>query len=297
MSVASQLGLSEGIMDEARSLLEPQYLRFEDWLGELQNERNQLQTRLKETEEEKEHAEASSQDLHTQLEDLALRREEILDTLRRELVEEYDQVKKKLRRAEVALSWDKGTGQPKEAEVREARAQIDDAKSEMTILDQQAHEELRTLEQQPMAVGDVVDVRGVNVQGTVQSVPGKSGEVEVAVGNVRLRLDAHRLTRAQEQENSAPGDADVRYSLGPSLSALDLDLRGSHADDALIRVEGFLDKALRDGLNSVRIIHGRGTGALRSAVRELLAHHALVKSFAQEAPGKGGDGTTIVELV
>ena len=297
MSVAAQLGMSEEIMDEARSLLEPQYLRFEDWLGELQNERNQLQTTLQEAEKEKARAEASSKDLQAQLDDLALRREEILHTLRGELAEQYDQVKKKLRRAEAALSWGETSGRVSEAEVKETRAEIDSARSEMAALDKRASEEPRRLERRPLAVGDVVDIRGLNIQGTVQSIPTQGGEVEVAVGDVRLRLDAQRLILAQEQEASSPDGADVQYSLGPSLSTLELDLRGSRAEEALMRVEEFLDKALRDGLSSVRIIHGRGTGALRAAVRELLEHHPLAKSFAPEDTEKGGDGVTVVELV
>ena len=297
MSVAAQMGMSEEIMDDARSLLEPQYLRFEDWLGELQNERNQLQTTLQEAEKEKARAEASSKDLQAQLDDLALRREEILHTLRGELVEQYDQVKKKLRRADASLSWGETSGRVSEAEVKETRAEIEGAKSEMTALDKRASEEPRRLERRPLATGDVVDIRGLNIQGTVQSIPTQGGEVEVAVGDVRLRLDAQRLILAQEQEASSPDGADVQYSLGPSLSTLELDIRGSRAEEALMRVEEFLDKALRDGLSSVRIIHGRGTGALRAAVRELLEHHPLAKSFAPEAAEKGSDGATVVELV
>ena len=86
------------------------------------------------------------------------------------------------------------------------------------------------------------------------------------------------------------------FDLGPSLTTVELDLRGTRAEAALIRVEEFLDKALRDGLSTVRIIHGHGTGALRQAVRELLERHPLAKSFAPESPERGGDGATVVEL-
>ena len=83
----------------------------------------------------------------------------------------------------------------------------------------------------------------------------------------------------------------IRY-----IPTQELDLRGFRAEDALFSVEGFLDKAMRDGLSSVRIIHGKGTGALRRAIRELLEEHPLVKSFAPEPPEKGGDGATNVDL-
>ena len=292
MSVAAQMGLPEEIMEAARSLLEPQYLRFEDWLGELQSERHQLQVRLQGAEEAQARADAAKRELDERLQDLESRREDILHGMRRELVEQFDEVRKKLGRADAALSWGASQGQ-----VGEARAEVAEAKGDLVALDRRAKEQPHRTERRPLAVGDVVDVRGLNVQGTVESIQDQGGEAEVAVGRMRLRLDVHRLSPAQAQEESSPGDHDVTYSLGPGLSTPELDLRGFRAADALISVEEFLDKALRDGLSSVRIIHGRGTGALRAAVRELLEHHPLAKSFAPEAPDKGGDGATVVELV
>ena len=112
MSVAAQMGLPEEIMEAARSLLEPQYLRFEDWLGELQSERHQLQVRLQGAEEAQARADAAKRELDERLEDLESRREDILHSMRRELVEQFDEVRKKLGRADAALSWGRvpGTG-------------------------------------------------------------------------------------------------------------------------------------------------------------------------------------------
>ena len=123
-------------------------------------------------------------------------------------------------------------------------------------------------------------------------MPARGTEAEVAIGKVRLHLS--RLTRVDDEPE--PGPAQVSIDLGPALPTVELDLRGYRADEALIKVEEFLDKALRDGLSSVRIIHGRGTGALRNAVRELLRRHPLARSFAAESRERGGDGATIVDL-
>ena len=81
------------------------------------------------------------------------------------------------------------------------------------------------------------------------------------------------------------------------LSTAELNVRGMRVDEALFRVEEFLDKAVRDGMSSVRIVHGKGTGALRQAVRELLSGHPLARSHAPEAPERGGDGATTVSLL
>ena len=290
MSVATQLGLRDEIMEEARSLLEPQYLRFEDWLNELQDGRRQLKEKLQEADDARVRAEAASRDLEAQLEEQALHRDDILHTMRRELTDQAEAVRKKLRRAEAALSWGASA-----EHVEEAGAAVAEAGSAVEALELPASERPPRPGRRPLAVGDVVEVRGLNLQGTVVAMPENGNEVEVAIGDVRFRLDAHRLSPAQEREE--PGDSGVRYELGPPLPTSELDLRGSRAEDALIKVEEFLDRGLRDGHGSVRIIHGRGTGALRRAVRELLARHSLAKSFAPAAPDNGGDGATVVELV
>ena len=77
---------------------------------------------------------------------------------------------------------------------------------------------------------------------------------------------------------------------------MELDLRGKRAGDALIDLEEFMDKAVRDGLSSIRVIHGKGTGALRNAVREHLRRHPLARSFEPEARERGGNGATLVHL-
>ena len=80
------------------------------------------------------------------------------------------------------------------------------------------------------------------------------------------------------------------------LETTELDLRGLHAEEAIFKVEDFLDKAVRDGFSTVRLIHGKGTGVLRQAVRDYLARQPLARSFEPEARERGGNGATLVEL-
>jgi DNA mismatch repair protein MutS2 len=78
--------------------------------------------------------------------------------------------------------------------------------------------------------------------------------------------------------------------------ATQLDIRGSRVEQALDELDNYLNDAVMLGMSSVRIVHGKGTGALRSAVREHLSHHPLVKSFASPPSQEGGDGVTVVKL-
>ncbi|MXX53046.1 MAG: Smr/MutS family protein, partial [Dehalococcoidia bacterium] len=93
-----------------------------------------------------------------------------------------------------------------------------------------------------------------------------------------------------------PETPNVQKFLAPSLESLELDLRGLRVDDAQIRLDDFLDHSVRDSLSKIRVIHGRGTGALRNVVREHLRHHRAVRNFGPEPRERGGNGATWVEL-
>ena len=289
MSVASRLGLPEEIMEKAQSLLEPQHLRFEDWLNELQDQRNQLQTRLEESEQARAQAEALRQDLEGQLDYLVSHREDILDSLQRELTAQYEDVRGRLRKLEASLSWSSPPG-----ELDEVKVDVSKIKEELEAQKLRTSVPSSRSEQRPLSVGDSVHVKGLNLHGTVAALDEQDREAEVNVGNVRLRVDIRRLSPVQQQKEVEPSD--VHLQLGPGLSSVELDLRGLRAEKALEQLEGFLDKAILDGMSSVRIIHGKGTGALRQAVRERLSGHPLARTFDPESPEHGGDGATVVEL-
>ena len=291
MSVSAQLGLPADIMEAAQSLLEPQHRRFEDWLNELQNDRRLLQSRLQEADAALAKAETASREHEAQLEELRSRREDILHEIRSDLARQYDTVRKKIRRAESALSWHVSPGN-----VEAARTDLAEAREEMRVLERREPSRSRSQEGQPLAVGDTVDVSGLGVRAKVIEISDQGAEAKVAIGNIRLSLGLNRLSRAEAEEEPEAAPAEMAFDLGPSLTTVELDLRGTRAEAALIRLEEFLDKALRDGLSTVRIIHGHGTGALRQAVRDLLEGHPLAKSFAPEPPERGGDGATVVEL-
>jgi DNA mismatch repair protein MutS2 len=158
----------------------------------------------------------------------------------------------------------------------------------------------------PIRLGDKVRLRSLNTRGVVTSLGEE--ELEVQVGSLRVR------TRLSEVEPvSSGGDAEgdqvrrttarERQSEGESESILnapspgmELDLRGQRADEALDQLERYLDAAYLAGLPFVRIIHGKGTGKLRQAVRESLAGNPHVRSFEAGGVSEGGDGVTVAKL-
>lgn len=142
--------------------------------------------------------------------------------------------------------------------------------------------------------GDTIHVRDIPQVGEALSGVGEDGRVEVQFGSLRMKVSVDRIDRI-EFPAATVGAAPTLVPLGPPVS-MELDLRGRRAEDALEQFETYLDNAFRAGLPFVRIIHGKGTGALRAAIREALTGHPLVRQFESAAPNEGGEGVTIALL-
>jgi DNA mismatch repair protein MutS2 len=145
-----------------------------------------------------------------------------------------------------------------------------------------------------IAVGDTVWVSGLGTIGQVTTLDGDSAEVQVGTFGVRVqRSDLERRAAAQPAEPEA-----TVVSAGPRPApAIELDMRGQRVEEALLRLDKYLDDAFLGGLPFVRIIHGKGTGTLRQAVQQRLRSHPLVKSQRTGEDGEGGTGVTIVYLL
>ena len=298
MSVARRLGLPEEIMEEAARLLEPQYMQFEDWLDELQGQRMQLKSMLQEAEEAKREAESARQALDDEIRDVQSRREDMLAEMRAELSAQFEDARRKLRRAEAALSWDAPGGEPVDYEaIKRARLELEHARAEVESL-KQASVDASTEPPRPIEVGDVVQIMGLNVQGAVQSIDADNGEATVIVGDARFTLDVGRLTPVEEggPVEETRRSRSVNYDLEPVAMSNELHILGMRADEAAVSVEEFLDRALRNGADSVRIVHGKGRGVLRQSVQETLDRNSLVKSYRYADHREGGIGVTVVEL-
>ncbi len=144
-----------------------------------------------------------------------------------------------------------------------------------------------------LAVGDRVVVSDLGVRGEVLAVEGDT--VEIQGPSARMRLNASRLVR---DARVAPEPIAARPETRPPVVAVgqQLDVRGQRAETARAAVRAHIDEAAMVGLETVRIVHGRGTGALRVAIREELDRHPLVASSELAGPDDGGDGATVATL-
>jgi DNA mismatch repair protein MutS2 len=163
-------------------------------------------------------------------------------------------------------------------------------------------------------LGDRVRLRSLGAQGVVIALAAEEAEVQVGVMRVRARLTDLELPTASGGSALPPAKArpaphsdpstvpttdahskKAEISL-PASPGMELDLRGRRADDALEELDRYLDAAFFAGLPFVRIIHGKGTGRLREAVRQALKDHPHVKSFENGGEKEGGDGVTVAKL-
>jgi DNA mismatch repair protein MutS2 len=156
-----------------------------------------------------------------------------------------------------------------------------------------------------LKVGDEVYVVSLRSRGTLISLPDAKGMCQVRVKNARIKPPLSEIRLVSDSPKPRVSEGRGRRSLANVINLLSskkskisssLDLRGDRAEDVLYKVDKYLDDAALAGLESVSIVHGKGTGALRDTVAGLLSEHPHVASFRLGKDGEGGSGVTVVEL-
>jgi DNA mismatch repair protein MutS2 len=148
---------------------------------------------------------------------------------------------------------------------------------------------------QEVEAGDRIHVRDIPQVGEALSGVGEDGRVDVQFGSIRMKVSVDRIDRIEMPGGQGEQAPKVLVPTGPPVN-VELDLRGKRAEEALESFESYLDGAFRAGLPFVRIIHGKGTGVLRAAIREALRGHPLVREYESAPANEGGDGVTIAML-
>ena len=152
-------------------------------------------------------------------------------------------------------------------------------------------------DQRRAAVGDRVIVGALGLEGIVQSLHDGAAEVDVRGKRLRARVDELRVLTSAAAVAAQPSRVHVNVDLQPrSGSTTELNLIGNNVDEALVRLEKFLDESLIMESKTLRIVHGYGTGQLRRAVAEFLKTHPLVAHFGPAPDNQGAGGATVVEL-
>ena len=284
-AIASRLGLEREVLTRAEAHLSELHRSLERTLREAERQRTELSAAMEEARIAQADAIGALGD--AQRDAIRLRREAEEDArrARREGEELLLQARRALRQAESARERSS-----RRDLLSEARAALEDAEvAARSTTPAPASPANDTFE-----VGDRVIVEGTTEPATLLSLD-ENGQVEVAAGAMRLRVPRERLRRAPDEKERIVSTRPA-VTGGAASTPLQLDLRGARAEEALIELDRYLNDAALAGYDRVRVVHGKGTGALRAAVAQALARHPLVRGHELAGRTEGGEGATIVTL-
>lgn len=303
LAIAQRLGMPEEIISAARAELNPTDLRAEDLLDEIHRQREQARQARQAAERARQQSEALRQELSERLEKIEDERQSTLEKARLEAEAEFLQLQDEIRDVRRMLA--------RARQPAEALETVDDKVAELQeIVRTPAARRITELPGQEVhraiRLGDRVHLRTLNTQGVVISLGEEEAEVQVGMMRVRSRLadlqlnagsgQTEELKSGAARKRRTPAGSVVKTIDLPASPGVELDLRGQRADEALDALERYLDSAYLAGLPFVRIIHGKGTGRLRDAIRQSLGVHPQVRSFEAGGEKEGGEGVTVVKL-
>jgi DNA mismatch repair protein MutS2 len=264
----------------ARAELSPTDLRAEDLLDEIHRQRDLSRQARLAAEQARDQAEKLRLELAERLEKIEDERREVLEKARSEASVEVQSLQNELRELRRLLIRAR---QPLDAlQIVEEKVAALEESVEFPIERQAPRRQVPSLSDailnRPVRLGDKVRLRTLNTQGVVTSIGEEEAEIQVGILRVRTRLsDLQPIAESDHASHPEPSptrDYPTTSSIGmPASPGFELDLRGRRADDALEALERYLDSAYLAGLPFVRIIHGKGTGKLRQAVRQALQNH------------------------
>ena len=292
-NIARRLGLPEEIISRGHTFLTQEETRLEEVVADLVADRRRMELASQQAQDEYKQTHLILLQAQQEKEDLLKRKAEILEAARRDAQEtvgrakrEAQQLLKQLRKLTAAA-----TPVPSEA-LDQAAQKLQELDNELDELSVPAVEKKR-LDANRITAGMDVYVNSLGQRGSVVQAAGE--QIQVQVGPMRIQVEAHDLSpvtatsRREKVEMTTP--LYVRNDV-----KRELDLRGLTLDEAEIKVDTYLAEAVIAGHKEVRLIHGKGTGRLRTGLKQYLQGHTAVESMRMGYPGEGGTGVTVIKL-
>ena len=300
-AISSKLGLPDYIIEDAKKHITEDKESFEDLLTDLENSRLTIEKERLEIESYKQEIKTLKERLESKQEKIDQSRERIL----REANEEAREILQDAKEIadETIRTFQKAGTSTSMKDLEKSRQKVRDKITEKNEkLSLKANKPThKLLKPNQIKLGDSVKVVSMGLKGTVSSLPDKGGKLFVQCGIIRSQVSLDDLVLLEE-ETIHTGDRMKRTSAGKlkmsksySVST-EINLLGKTVDEALSELDKYLDDAYLAHLPSVRIVHGKGTGALRSAVQNYLRKNKIVKSYRQGEFGEGDAGVTIAEF-
>lgn len=288
LDIARRLGMPPRVLALARQNVATGAVRVERLLSQIQSERQEVGRVFERTLALHEDARKLRDRLQSEVRNVARERDRILQDAREEAAGIVRDLRAGLRELEGQA---RGLGSKREqGAVQDRLNELQETASKALGSPASPSTESATL--RPIRPGASVMVSTLGQQGTVVSVDGGEAQVQVGSFTMRLPVDALEVISSRKREPERTVELHVTRDAPP----MQIDLRGWRADDALRELDQYLHDNYMSGQNTVRIVHGKGTGALRKAIHDQLSGHPLVRSLETEDPKQGGEGVTVVKL-
>ena len=303
-AISQKLGLSQDIIEEARTHLTEQDENFEDLLTDLEHKRVTIEQEREEINRYKEEIRQLKQRLESKQEKLDSNRDKILrdanEQARAILQEAKDYADTTIRNFQKYGAASNVSAKQMEQERSRLREKMSKVEKNMTLKNEPEKKSRKVLTAKDLHIGDGVKVLSLNLKGTVSSMPDSKGNLFVQMGILRSQVNIKDLEKLDDTVITASGlnktsSGKIKMSKSASVSA-EINLLGKTVDEAISELDKYLDDAYIAHLPSVRIVHGKGTGALRKGVHNYLRRQKRVKSYRLGEFGEGDAGVTIVEF-
>lgn len=298
-AISRRLGLEDEVIDRARQLVNSDNVRFEDVISSLEASRARAEKELEGVEAARAETLAARDSALRQRETVEKQKEKILSDARRDAKRVYEQAKKEadaiVREMQTLL---KNAREDNLKAIEEGRRRLRQGmgKMEEAISEDVFSAKGGSIDPKKLKKGMEVEVTTMNQNGTLLSLPDKNGNVQVQVGILKITANVTALREAGAARKKRAAEYHPGSSGSVAAVKSEIDLRGRLADEAVMAADKYLDQAAMAHLETVSIIHGKGTGVLRTGIQEMLRHNKYVASYRRGKYGEGEDGVTIVEL-
>ena len=305
-AISRKLGLPDYIIDEAKNQMEQKDESFEDLLANLENSRVTIEKEREEIASYKQEIETLKNRLQQKEERFSEQKEKMLSKAREEAQKILQDAKDTADQTIRKLAKSSGVNKELEAERTKLRGKIQDVDKKLAVKKTAAPK--KAVSAKKLRLGDTVRVLSMNLKGTVSSLPNAKGDLYVQMGILRSLVNIRDLEMVEEASITGPGlsgthtggsrgsgsgSSKIKMSKSFSVSP-EVNLIGMTVDEAIPVLDKYLDDAYLAHLPQVRVVHGRGTGALKAGVHRHLKKLSYVKEYRLGEFGEGDTGVTIV---
>lgn len=300
-AISGKLGLPNYIIEDAKKRLDSEAETFEDVLSSLEERRVALEESHIAAANYEREVKALKEQLAAKQDDLAEKRRKLIEDASREanqILAKAKEVADQTIRDFTKYAEESPTLQEMEAKRAKVREQMKESQKNLTIKNEKPRPSAKPLKLQ---IGDMVRVHSLNLTGTVHTLPDAKGNLFVQMGILRSQVHVSDLSLVEENAGiQAKKNNKSRVSTGglnkSSSIKAEINLIGMTVDEAISTLDKYLDDAYLAHLETVRIVHGKGTGALRNAVISHLKRQKYIKSYRAGVFGEGDAGVTIAEF-